>query len=51
MHDLILVICSLLISVSIFGGCSRIAEVIGSFTIQVIRDDGTTETIAENTIK
>jgi len=50
MHDLILVICSLLISVAIFGGCSRIADVIGSFTIQIVKDDGEVHTIAENTI-
>ena len=50
MHDLILVICSLLISVAIFGGCSRIAETIGSFTIQIIKDDGEVQTVAENTI-
>ena len=39
MHDLILVICSLLIAVAIYGGCSRIAEVIGSFTINIIKDE------------
>ena len=50
MHDLILVICSLLIAVAIFGGCSRIAETIGSFTISLVRDDGEEKNIAENSI-
>ena len=43
MHDLILVICSLLIAVSIYGGCSRIAEVIGSFTINIVKDESEPE--------
>ena len=35
MHDLILVVCTLLLFVAIMGGCTRIALAIGGFSITI----------------
>jgi hypothetical protein len=35
MHDLILVVCTLLLFVAIMGGCTRIASAIGGFSITI----------------
>lgn len=35
MHDLILVLCSLLIYVAIIGGCSRIANSVSGFSVTI----------------
>ena len=35
MHDLILVVCTLLLFVAIMGGCTRIASAIGGFSVTI----------------
>ena len=38
MHDIVLIMCTAVLSASVYAGCSRVADAVSGFSVEIVRD-------------